>query len=132
MTMRSNKKKQKKKAFTMIELIAVMAIIAILAVALVPNITGYIKEARKTQVIQQARDVIVAVEAVNIKTNNSIGDDDTIEAVLSKSGDLLEKEKITKINPDVTVKECRMIIDSENNPITLDKDGMFKEFADEK
>ena len=130
MTMKSGKRKQKKKAFTMIELIAVMAIIAILAVALVPNITGYINEARKVGVIQQARDVIVAVESVNIKTNNSINDNETINNVIKISGGILDGEKITKIPLTETVETCRRIIDSEKNNITLENDGSFKEFVD--
>ncbi|MGL5381415.1 type II secretion system protein [Clostridium sp.] len=130
MTMRNDKKKQKKKAFTMIELIAVMAIIAILAAVLVPNITGYIQEARKVGVVQQARDVIVALESVNIKTNNSLDENSTISDVINKSGGILDQDKINKIDHTVTVATCKEIVDTEKNKITLSSDGKFESVTD--
>ena len=54
------KHKKKKSAFTLIELIVVIAIIAILAAALTPSFTGYINEAKKVAVINQAKNVVTA------------------------------------------------------------------------
>lgn len=59
--------KKKKKGFTIIELIAVMAIMAILAVVITPKIGGYINEAKKTQVVSEMRQIIIAVESYNVK-----------------------------------------------------------------
>lgn len=60
-------KNKKKKGFTLIEMVAVVAIIGILAAILVPKITGYMKEAKKTEVIDQARKVSQAYETAVMK-----------------------------------------------------------------
>ena len=61
------KSNKKKKGFTLIEMVAVVAIIGILAAILVPKITGYMKEAKKTGVIDQARKVSQAYETAVMK-----------------------------------------------------------------
>ena len=61
MTTKHNKKKS---AFTLIELIVVIAIIAILAAALTPSFTGYINEAKKVAVINQAKNVVTALSDI--------------------------------------------------------------------
>lgn len=65
--MRNFIKNKKKKGFTLIEMVAVVAIIGILAAILVPKITGYMKEAKKTGVIDQARKVSQAYETADMK-----------------------------------------------------------------
>ncbi|ATD55994.1 type II secretion system protein [Clostridium chauvoei] len=117
-----NKKTSKKKpAFTLIELIAVMGIIAILASVLIPKVTVYVKEARKTQVIDQARKVILAVESVNMKSPNTIADDSNVEDAVEKSGGLLTNDDITKLNASKTnIATCKEIVDTEKYNFTLD------------
>lgn len=65
--MRNLIKNKKKKGFTLIEMVAVVAIIGILAAILVPKITGYLNEAKKTAVIDQARKVAQAYETAVMK-----------------------------------------------------------------
>lgn len=65
--MRNLIKNKKKKGFTLIEMVAVVAIIGILAAILVPKITGYMKEAKKTEVLDQARKVSQAFETAVMK-----------------------------------------------------------------
>ncbi len=69
--MRNLIKNKKKKGFTLIEMVAVVAIIGILAAILVPKITGYMKEAKKTGVIDQARKVSQAYETAVMKEKDT-------------------------------------------------------------
>ncbi|MBX7280893.1 pilin [Clostridium chauvoei] len=98
-----------------------MGIIAILASVLIPKVTVYVKEARKTQVIDQARKVILAVESVNMKSPNTIADDSNVEDAVEKSGGLLTNDDITKLNASKTnIATCKEIVDTEKYNFTLD------------
>ncbi|WP_066676757.1 type II secretion system protein [Clostridium septicum] len=121
-----NKKNKKKKGFTLVEMIAVMGIIAILATILVPKVIGYIKEARKTEVIDQARKVVLAVESINIKLSNSLTKDNTVSDVISKSGELLKEDDVTKLGESTTVELCYKIIETDKFNILLQDDNTFK------
>lgn len=59
-----NKRLHNKKGFTLIELIVVIAIIAILAAVLIPRFTGFTKDANEKAAISNARNILVAVEAM--------------------------------------------------------------------
>ncbi|MGL5416007.1 MAG: type II secretion system protein [Clostridium sp.] len=72
--MRGLIKNKKKKGFTLIEMVAVVAIIGILAAVLVPKITGYLNEAKKTAVIDQARKVSQAYETAKMKGTIQVKD----------------------------------------------------------
>ncbi|MGV3024965.1 type II secretion system protein [Clostridium thermobutyricum] len=86
--MRNLIKNKKKKGFTLIEMVAVVAIIGILAAILVPKITGYLNEAKKTAIIDQARKVAQAYETAVMKN--------TLELKGGQAGD--EIDKTTKLN----------------------------------
>ncbi|MGL5416008.1 MAG: type IV pilin protein [Clostridium sp.] len=66
--------RKRKKGFTLIEMVAVVAIIGILAAVLVPKITGYLNEAKKTEVIDEARKVAQAYEAAKMKGTDKLKD----------------------------------------------------------
>jgi|GEM_PF-2063229 len=79
-----------KKGFTLIELIVVIAIIAILAVILIPRFTGFTKSAREKSVMSDARNVLMAIEALDSegKLKVTIGSgSDTVNAVYTGVGD---------------------------------------------
>ncbi|OPX50862.1 type II secretion system protein [Clostridium thermobutyricum] len=140
-------KNKKKKGFTLIEMVAVVAIIGILAAILVPKITGYMKEAKKTGVIDQARKVSQAYETAQMKDKLAKDDNGTVtetpdnikvatisnETMLSlldmKTSDLSkELEKIIGVTKadnavvatDITVKDCIDITNGAEFEVTSD------------
>jgi type IV pilus assembly protein PilA len=66
-----NNSRKKKKGFTLVELIAVMAIIAVLSSVLVPKVVGFIDEGKKTSAVEEARQVVLAIESFNISADSA-------------------------------------------------------------
>ena len=113
MTTKHNKKKS---AFTLIELIVVIAIIAILAAALTPSFTGYINEAKKVAVINQA---------TKVKSSNTYTLDTTVDTFAGGS-DLLEDKDVNKLS-NTSIGNCYSIVNTEKYDITLKDNGTFNE-----
>lgn len=110
--------KNKKKGFTLIELVVVIAIIAVLAAAFTPKLSGYMEEARKVGVLDQAKRVLTAYESVNLKTN-VLTEDSPINLVISSSGGLVTTDEITKIPKDFTIAQCRNLLNTEKYTFTM-------------
>ena len=121
MTTKHNKKKS---AFTLIELIVVIAIIAILAAALTPSFTGYINEAKKVAVINQAKNVVTAYEATKVKSSNTYTLNTTVDTFANGS-DLLDEKDVNKLS-NTSIENCYSIVNTEENDITLNYNGTFK------
>ncbi len=66
------KRLNNRKGFTLIELIVVIAIIAILAAVLIPRFTGFSESAREKAVMSDARNILIAVEALQAQGETSI------------------------------------------------------------
>ena len=122
MTAKHNKKKS---AFTLIELIVVIAIIAILAAALTPSFTGYINEAKKVAVINQAKNVVTAYEATKVKSSNTYTLNTTVDTFANGS-DLLDKKDVNKLS-NTSIGNCYSIVNTEEYDITLTDNGTFNE-----
>ncbi|WP_293981238.1 type II secretion system protein [uncultured Clostridium sp.] len=123
MRLRKSKMKQNKKGFTLIELVVVMCIIAILASALIPQISGYITEAKKMKVLDQSRTVVMAVDSYNLKNTVKLNDSDTIEKIKANPGVskyLNEDVKLDNLKDTTTIKDCKNIVDGAE--FTIDED----------
>ena len=120
MTTKHNKKKS---AFTLIELIVVIAIIAILAAALTPSFTGYINEAKKVAVINQAKNVVTAYEATKVKSSNTYTLNTTVDTFANGS-DLLDEKDVNKLS-NTSIENCYSIVNTEKYDITLKDNGTF-------
>ena len=119
------KHKKKKSAFTLIELIVVIAIIAILAAALTPSFTGYINEAKKVAVINQAKNVVTAYESAKVKSSNTYTLDTTVDTFADGSA-LLDPKDVNKLS-NTSIGNCYSIVNTEEYDITLKDNGTFNE-----
>lgn len=117
------KHKKKKSAFTLIELIVVIAIIAILAAALTPSFTGYINEAKKVAVINQAKNVVTAYEATKVKSSNTYTLNTTVDTFADGSA-LLDPKDVNKLS-NTSIGNCYSIVNTEEYDITLKDNGTF-------
>ena len=63
-----------------------MAIIGILAAAILPNVSGYIKEAKKVKVVDQCRKVVMAAESYKLRYNSLAGNTKVVNNANTKMG----------------------------------------------
>ena len=105
--------KRRKNGFTLIELVVVMCIIGILASVLIPQISGYVTEAKKLKVLDQSRSVVMAVESYNLRNTSLISKSDTISGITKKVGisKYFKRKDMDKLNDGTTVEECYKIVE---------------------
>lgn len=113
-------KNSKKRAFTLIELVVVIAIIAVLAATFTPKLSGYIEEAKKVAVLDQAKRVLTAYESISLKSN-SLTDNPSITSVIASSNGIVTEAEITKIPLTFTIDQCRDLLNTEKFTFTISK-----------
>ncbi len=104
-------KSEKKKGFTLLELVTVLAVISILSAALIPKVGNYINEAKKVAVLNEAKSVVTAYEAVRYKLNVN---ENTIASELQGDNLPIEEGTLKKLK-NSKVSQCKLILDTETN-----------------
>lgn len=117
---KANSKNSKKPAFTLIELVVVIAIIAVLAATFTPKLSGYIDEAKKVAVLDQAKKVLTAYESASLKSN-ALSESSPISLVISSSGGIITIDEITKIPLTFSMSQCRNLLNTEKYSFTISK-----------
>lgn len=115
---KKSKPHSKNRAFTLIELVVVIAIVAVLAAAFTPKLSGYMDEARKVVVLDQAKRVLTAYENLNLKFN-TLTEESPISSVVSLSGSPVTLSEITKIPSKFTIEDCRNLLNTEKYDFTM-------------
>lgn len=120
------KKQKKKKAFTIIELVVVMCIVGILASALIPQVGGYITEAKKMKVVDQSRSVVMAVDSYNLKNKVKYPEDKTVSHIKSEAGisKYLKEVKFDNLKDNTKIEECRSIVNG--SEFTIDENEQLE------
>lgn len=121
--------KSKKKGFTLIELVGVIAIMGILVIIFSKNITGYIDEAKKTKVVEQARRVVMAVDTYEMKKGGDLSETKISSIKENNSVNAYIGDDLVNLSDEMKVSDCRHIVNGSKD-FSIDNAGKFTEFIE--
>lgn len=128
----------KQKGFTLIEIIIVMAIISILSVVFITKIAKHVDDVKKTRVIEQARQIRMAVVTYEILSNEKFSDievagsnKNTVKAALNFNGTkkYLKDVVIDKLKDEMSLDTIYKIVE-DRAEFSIDSSGSFKELIE--
>lgn len=103
-----------------------MCIVGILASALIPQVGGYITEAKKMKVVDQSRSVVMAVDSYNLKNKVKYPEDKTVSHIKSEAGisKYLKDVKFDNLKDNTKIEECRSIVNG--SEFTIDENEQLE------
>lgn len=120
-----DKRKLKKKGFTLIEVAAVIGIIMALMVFFVPRVAAYVNDSKLAGAMAQAKQVVFAWETVNSRSSGILPESTTVKTLKDKGNEAKFQEyfdltSIKNISDATTVETCLKIVNGDTFQIGED------------
>lgn len=119
-------RKSNKKGFTLVEIIVVLVILAILAAVAVPSVMGYVKDARNSRYVAEARSIYLVTQVEEAKIKAAADDPSTVTI---SAADYTNIATTAKESTDLEVKKIEYV--SGKYQLTWESDKEVKATVEE-